>query len=102
MKHRPLPKFANQSRQIFLKIFQQFPVDISMGFILVKLHTKRNCVFLAMEVYNLVFSFKMSCELVSTAVSQQSAASVFTQQSRTAVSQQSAARLQQISLITPR
>ena len=32
----------------FLKIFQQFPVDISMGFILVKLHTK-NCVF---------FSFK--------------------------------------------
>jgi hypothetical protein len=46
---------------------------------------------MAVEVQNLVFRFKMPCNLVSTVASQQSAASVFIPQSRTAASQQSAA-----------
>jgi hypothetical protein len=48
---------------------------------------------MAVEVHNLVFRFIMQCKLVSAAATQQSAASIFTPQSRTAASQQSAASI---------
>ena len=48
---------------------------------------------MAVEIHRLVFGFKMPCKLLSTAASQQSAASVFTPQSHNSASQQSAASL---------